>query len=299
MVNHKQRWHMDNCKVALRTANRRKPWELPNYGNSFSTIGNGGAPEFALEEITGASAITNMRANVHLQAPTLSSQTATQTWKHGQAVNFTLAANTFTDPQHQALTYAATLANGATLPTWLHFNSATETFTGAVPGNAAGLAIKVTATDTSGLSASETFSVLTPAAPPVVTAQTANQTWTKGQTLNFKLATNTFTDPQQQAMTYTATQANGAALPTWLHFNGSTDTFTGTVPTSASPLSVKVTATDVGGLSASETFAVSIANAVIHLAHAISTFAPHSAIGGANPAPSETAENSYLAPPHH
>ena len=34
-----------------------------NYGNSFSTIGNGGAPEYALEEITGASAITDFYAN--------------------------------------------------------------------------------------------------------------------------------------------------------------------------------------------------------------------------------------------
>jgi hypothetical protein len=30
-----------------------------NYGNSFSTIGNGGAPEFAVEDITGATAITD------------------------------------------------------------------------------------------------------------------------------------------------------------------------------------------------------------------------------------------------
>jgi len=34
-----------------------------NYGNSFSTIGNGGAPEYALEEITGASTITDFYAN--------------------------------------------------------------------------------------------------------------------------------------------------------------------------------------------------------------------------------------------
>ncbi|MDR3471158.1 MAG: C2 family cysteine protease [Devosia sp.] len=34
-----------------------------NYGNSFSTIGNGGAPEYALEEITGASAITDFDAS--------------------------------------------------------------------------------------------------------------------------------------------------------------------------------------------------------------------------------------------
>jgi hypothetical protein len=34
-----------------------------NYGNSWSTIGNGGLPAAALEEITGASAITNFSAN--------------------------------------------------------------------------------------------------------------------------------------------------------------------------------------------------------------------------------------------
>ena len=34
-----------------------------NYGNSFSTIGNGGAPEYALEEITGATAITDFKAS--------------------------------------------------------------------------------------------------------------------------------------------------------------------------------------------------------------------------------------------
>lgn len=33
-----------------------------NYGNAFSTIGNGGCPEFTLEEITGATAITDFVA---------------------------------------------------------------------------------------------------------------------------------------------------------------------------------------------------------------------------------------------
>ena len=34
-----------------------------NYGNSWSTIGNGGAPEFALEEITNSPTITDFRAS--------------------------------------------------------------------------------------------------------------------------------------------------------------------------------------------------------------------------------------------
>ncbi len=142
--------------------------------------------------------------------PTVTAQTATQTWKLGQAISFTLAGNTFTDPQQESLTYAATLSSGATLPSWLTFNTATKTFSGTIPAGAAGLSIKVTATDTSGLAASETFSVLTPApAAPTVTAQTATQTWKLGQAVNFTLSANTFTDPQQENLTYTATLANG------------------------------------------------------------------------------------------
>ena len=41
------------------------------------------------------------------QGPVVSAQTASQTWQEGQPVNFTLAANTFTDPQNEALTYKA------------------------------------------------------------------------------------------------------------------------------------------------------------------------------------------------
>jgi hypothetical protein len=192
-------------------------------------------------------------------APVLTAQTAAQTWKLGQAVNFTLASNTFTDPQGSALTYRATLSNGVALPSWLSFNSKTGTFTGTVANSTTGLSIKVTATDTGGLSTSETFAVATPAAAPTVTAQTASQTWNTNQAVNFTLAANTFTDPQKETLTYAATQANGTALPTWLKFNGTTDTFSGTAPATATSLSLKVTATDTSGLSVSETFTAAVA----------------------------------------
>ena len=39
-------------------------------------------------------------------APTITNQTAIQTWTVGKTVNFTLAANTFTDPQGENLTYS-------------------------------------------------------------------------------------------------------------------------------------------------------------------------------------------------
>lgn len=204
-------------------------------------------------------------------APTVTAQTAAQTWKLGQAVNFTLASNTFTDPQGEKLTYSATLSNGAALPSWLTFNSSTGKFSGTVPNTATGLTIKVTATDAGGASVSETFSVSTPASAPTVTAQTATQSLKTGQTINIALASNTFTDPQGEKLTYKATLANGSVLPTWLKFNTATDTFTGTAPTSASTMSIKVTATDTSGLSVSETFNISVAAAAASLTHAIAS----------------------------
>jgi hypothetical protein len=114
--------------------------------------------------------------NLVAQGPVVSAQTPTQTWQEGQSVNFALAANTFTDPQGQTLTYRANLSNGAALPSWLQFNASSLTFTGMVPNNATVLGIMVTATNTSGLTASETFAVETPApAPPMVTNQTGTQ----------------------------------------------------------------------------------------------------------------------------
>jgi hypothetical protein len=208
-------------------------------------------------DTSGLSASETFTVSTPASAPVLSTPIANQTWKQGQAVNFTLAASTFKDPQQEALTYTATLANGQALPSWLTFNATTHSFTGTVPALSSGLSIKVTATDTSGLSASETFAVSTPASPPIISAQTPTQTWKQAQTVSFTLAANTFTDPQHEALTYTATLANGQALPSWLSFNAATQTFTGTVPALSSGLSIKVTATDTSGLSASETFAVS------------------------------------------
>ena len=220
----------------------------------------------------GSSASETFTVATPATPPSVTAQAAAQSWKLGQAVNFTLASNAFTDPQGETLTYSATQANGSALPSWLSFNAATRTFTGTVPTNAAGLSIKVTATDTSGAANSETFSVATPApAAPSVTAQTAGQVWTEGQSINLALPSNTFTDPQGEKLTYTATQANGSALPSWLTFNGATDTFTGVAPNATASLSLKVTATDAGGASVSETFAASVAAAAGKLVTAISS----------------------------
>ena len=54
-------------------------------------------------------------------------------------------------------------------------------------------------------------------------------------------------------MTYAATAIDGSALPAWLTFNAATRTFSGT-PSSTGTVGVRVSVTDVGGLTTSETF---------------------------------------------
>ena len=189
--------------------------------------------------------------------PVLVSQTASQTWLGGRAVSLAVPIGTFSDPQGQALSYSATLANGQALPGWLTFNAAAGTFGGTAPTGAQTLSLAVTATDRSGLSAIDTFSVSIIGAP-VVANGTANQTWTGGKAVLLALPASTFTDPQGQRLSYSATLANGQALPSWLTFNAATQTFSGTAPSTAQSLGIMVTATDSSGLSASESFTASV-----------------------------------------
>jgi hypothetical protein len=94
---------------------------------------------------------------------------------------------------------------------------------------------------------------------PVVANPVPDASVAVGSSLNFTVASNAFTDIDSAVLTYSATQANGSALPAWLSFNAATRTFTG-MPVSGDngTVSVKVTASD-GSLSASDTFSLSVA----------------------------------------
>ena len=197
---------------------------------------------------------------VNLQ-PVLVTQTSNQNAVVDRAFSLALAANTFTDPNGDALTYTATAGDGSALPSWLTFNATTRTFSGTpATANIGTLGIKVTASDGS-LSASETFNVVVATnSVPVLTTPTIDQNAFVGSAFTLALAANTFTDPNGDALTYTATAGDGSALPSWLTFNATTRTFSGTPGTSnVGTLGIKVTATDPGGLSASETFNVAVA----------------------------------------
>jgi large repetitive protein len=72
-------------------------------------------------------------------------------------VSFTIPAGTFTDVDSASLTYTATLVDNGPLPSWLTFNSASQTFSGTPPQNYNG-ELNLTVTVSDGLlSASSSF----------------------------------------------------------------------------------------------------------------------------------------------
>ena len=96
---------------------------------------------------------------------------------------------------------------------------------------------------------------------PFLASQTANQSATVGTTFALTLPANTFQDPDSgDHLTLAATTSNGTALPAWLTFNPTTGTFSGTAGLgNVGAFDVKVTATDIGGLTATDTFHFSVA----------------------------------------
>ncbi len=83
-------------------------------------------------------------------APVLSQALADQTFAEDAAPShsFSFGAGAFTDADGDTLTYTATLANGAALPTWLAFSAASRSFVASPSANFNGdVMVRVTASD--------------------------------------------------------------------------------------------------------------------------------------------------------
>jgi Ca2+-binding RTX toxin-like protein len=123
------------------------------------------------------SLVTSAPANT---APKLITALADQAAKQGAAINYTVPSGAFTDADAgDVLTYTATLATGAALPSWLAFNPSTRAFTGTAPTATVGnTSIKVTATDKAGAAISDVFDVVVSAENRILTGTTAAETLT-------------------------------------------------------------------------------------------------------------------------
>ena len=208
-----------------------------------------------LDTINNMLGVTPMNNAPELLQP-LPDQTATE----GAAFSYTVASNAFVDPDAgDVLSYTATLADGSPLPTWLSFDSVTRTFSG-TPANTGTASVRVTASDAGDLSASDVFDIVVnaPNHAPVLSVPLPDRKLAQDRPFSFTIASSAFTDPDVgDLLSYSATLADGSALPSWLNFDASARTFSGTLDTSDT-LSVRVMASDTGGLSVSDVFDIEV-----------------------------------------
>jgi LysM repeat protein len=169
-------------------------------------------------------------------------QTAVAT---GGAWSYVVPAGTFTDADGDAMTYGAT-----GMPSWMAFNATTRTFSG-TPATVGSWAITITATDSHGAAKTDTFTVTTPNVAPYVVGASPDKAATVGQAFSYTFPA--FGDRNGQALTYTL-----AGAPSWMTFNASTRTMSGT-PTSAATYTLTVTASD-GSLAASDSFTLTVSS---------------------------------------
>jgi hypothetical protein len=175
---------------------------------------------------------------------------------------YTLPSSTFTDQDvGDTLTYTAILANGNPLPGWLSFNPVTLQFSG-TPTSAASLSIKVSATDSYGATASTSFALETEKFPELVNP-IPTQLAAVGESYNYHLPGNIFSDQDGDPLAYRATKADGSLLPPWLGFVGARLEFQG-VPLASDKgtVSLKVIAEDPKGGSAFSLFDLSVVDAL-------------------------------------
>ena len=202
------------------------------------------------------------------------------------------------DAEGDAIAYTAALDDGGPLPDWLAFDAETRTLSG-TPGTEDALAvleIEVTAADDAEpvpASSSTTFTLTVAAAdgslpdkPPPDGASAAEgqaddgilpnrapafgtaaegQAATTGEAFSYTVPEAT--DPEGGVLTYTATLADGNALPAWLSFDPATRELSGTPGAGDAPanLSVEVTATDDGepARAATASFSLTVTIAVV------------------------------------
>ena len=156
----------------------------------------------------------------------------------------------FSDPDNDTLTYAATS---------FYTSRATVSVSGStltINGIATGIAqISATATDPGGLTATQTFTVTVNARgnrSPTTVGTISSQTVTVGSSTTVSLG-GYFSDPDNDTLTYTAT--SGYTSRATVSVSGSTLTING-VATGIAQISA--TATDPGGLTATQTFIVTV-----------------------------------------
>ncbi len=192
----------------------------------------------------------------------LAEQDLTMTGSGQESVQF--AADTF-GVLGGTVTYTARAADGGALPSWLTFDAETRTFRGNPPADAGPVAIRVTAKNEAGVTATDEFKLRIEEAndaPRVNRAIEAQEPHLKaGENGRFRLARDTFVDPDGDELRLSARQTGfwqGGQLPDWLSFDADSGTFSGKPPQDVEAIAMRVTATDPQGAEATNEFVLRV-----------------------------------------
>ncbi len=194
-------------------------------------------------------------------APTQDNALMDQTVAVGEALNYAFAANTFSDCEGHALSYAAQQSGGGLLPSWLSFTDGTRTFSGTpVSGNQGSVLTEVTADDGFGGSVVGSFTLTISNQVPTVQTPIATQEAANGELFEFFVPSGTFDDADGDDLTLSTILSDGSPLPSWLIFFPSTTMFSGT-PTARATYQLVIIAVDDFGGAVNTTFEIIVPNA--------------------------------------
>jgi hypothetical protein len=233
-------------------------------GGYADTTAHGGTSAFS-----SATEVAGLTVNSVNDAPVAGSPLIDHDVAQGHELAYQVAPDAFVDADAgDALTWLATRSDGTPLPDWLAFDPVTHTFSGTPANGDVGiLAVKVTATDGAGASASSTF-VITVANvndAPFVVHPLLDQQVETGDQLTYQIPADAFADIDAgDSLSFSATLASGDALPGWLVFDPQTRTFSGQPgEDQVGTIAVRVAAQDQHGEQATDTFVVTVAAAPI------------------------------------
>ncbi|MFT4926016.1 MAG: YD repeat-containing protein [Phenylobacterium sp.] len=184
-------------------------------------------------------------------APVVLNPVADMVFTKGQVVDYSVPTNLFSDVDGDALT----LSVAGLLPVGLFYNPDTDKITGSINGlvNLGDYAITITAKDNRGGEVQQSFTITILAEPntaPVTNTSVLTYSAKKGLPLSYTIPAGTFTDPDGDALTLTATN-----LPTGLSF--SNGVLSGTVNAIATYV-INIVARDPEGLMTTATLNLSI-----------------------------------------
>lgn len=240
-------------------------------GEAFEALAAGETADEVFTYTVRDSSGAESTAEVHVtvtgvnDGPVLAGSIEDVTTRRGSLFSFVVPQGVFSDKDNgDVLTYSAVLASGDALPTWLSFNQSTGRFSGRPgAGDVGALDLLVTATDTAGASVSTGFKLTVNninSAPEVVGA-VDDFAHFEDEALNFVLPEGIFADADGEALNYSVTLSSGEPLPSWLIFDATTRTLSGT-PQNADvgPLSLRIIASDAEGEAAATDFVLTVVN---------------------------------------